>query len=182
MKKSLPQVEIKNALEIIKEFCINRKATISVAESASSGMLQDILGSSEGASMFFEGGITTYNCEQKMEHLLIPFSECKPCGGVSEEIAKKMALGTCNLFMSNIGLSITGYASPIPEKNIYDLYAYAAIVLDHQLIYVEKINSIEDNPDDVKFDFCHQVILACAKILPKAEKKMDDNNSKFILS
>ncbi len=165
MNKSLPQIEIEDALNTIKEFCLHRKTTISVAESASSGMLQDIFGSAEGASLFFEGGITTYTCEQKMEHLLIPYSECSPCNGVSEQIAKQMSTEVCNLFMSDIGMSITGYASPIPEKDIYDLYAYASITVNHEVIYIEKILSNESNPNDVKYDFCHQLILACAKLL-----------------
>ncbi len=175
-------LELNNALESIKKFCISTEAGIAVAESVTSGLLQNMLGSTEEASRFFEGGITTYNCIQKMDHLLIPYSECSPCKGIALEIANKMAIGICDAFNTNIGLSLTGYASPIPELEIYDLFAYGAIAHNGKIIFSEKLKTIKENPEEIKIDYCIQLLVACSNSLEKSDDDIQNKNLKFFLS
>lgn len=156
---------VSTALDQIKLFCFQHNITVAVAESVSSGLLQSLFSSEKEAGLFFEGGITTYNCQQKYRHLEIPKEICDPCNGVDAEISQRMALKICNFFDCKLGLSLTGYASPIPEQNIFDLFAFGSIALNGKLIYCEKIISNEQEADDIRKDYANILIVECAKIL-----------------
>lgn len=171
LQDKLPQQQLENALEIIKQFCQKREFTAAAAESVSTGMLQNILGSAKGARLFFEGGITAYNCSQKSEHLNIDFEECNPYKGVTQPIAEKMALGACKLFNCELGLSLTGFATPDPDHDDDELFAYGAVILNTRIIYSKKMFSNKENADEVKADFCYQLIGACGEILQNEPEK-----------
>lgn len=160
---------VSTALDIIKQFCFDHQLTVSVAESVSSGFLQILFSSEKEAGLFFEGGITTYSCQQKARHLEIPFGICDPCNGVALDISKRMALKVCDVFNTKIGLSLTGYASPIPEQNIYDLYAFGSIVVNGEVVFSGKITSTSQEPDEIREDYAKILVVECAKIL-KAER------------
>src|SRR5690554_67260 len=83
---------VSTALDAIKQFCFDHALTVAVAESVSSGFLQLLFSSEAQAGLFFQGGITTYNCRQKSRHLGIPQEICEPCNGVATEISQRMAL------------------------------------------------------------------------------------------
>jgi PncC family amidohydrolase len=161
----LNQNKVKSALDVIKQFCFRQKITLVVAESVSSGLLQSLFSSEEEAGMFYQGGLTTYNCQQKARHLDIPQEICDPCNGVAAEVAQKMALRVCILFDSTLGLSLTGYASPIPEQNIFDLFAFGSIALDGEIIFTDKIRSEKQQPDEIREDYANILVLECARIL-----------------
>ena len=156
------------ALDTIKHFCFDHNISVAVAESASSGFLQVLFSSEKEAGLFFEGGITTYSRKQKARHLDIPFDICDPCNGVALEIAERMALKVCDVFDAKIGLSLTGYASPIPEQNIYELFAFGAVALNGRVVLTEKLISDKDDPDEIREDYAKMLVVACAKAL-KAE-------------
>lgn len=156
---------VSKALDIIKGFCFDHQLSLAVAESASSGFLQVLFSSEKQAGLFFEGGITTYSCKQKARHLDIPFNICEPCNGVAVEIAQRMALKVCDVFDAKIGLSLTGYASPIPEENIYELFAYGAVALNGKVILAEKLISDKEDADGIREDYAKRLIVACAKAL-----------------
>ena len=55
----------------VQKVCLARGYTLVVAESVTAGNLQALIASVSGASAYFEGGITTYNLEQKVTHLTL---------------------------------------------------------------------------------------------------------------
>jgi len=166
MKMEAPSDKmVSAALDIIKQFCIHNKLTVAVGESVSSGTLQSLFSSEKEAGLFFEGGITTYNCQQKEIHFGIPKEICDPCNGVAEEISRRMALTVCDLFACKLGLSLTGYASPIPEENIFELFAFGAIVLDGKVVFCEKIKSDRTKPEELRNAYGKIMVVACAEIL-----------------
>lgn len=164
--------EVGQALDLIKQFCFTRDFSVAVAESVSAGLLQSYFSSEEEAGLFFEGGLTTYSCRQKARHFGIPEEICEPCNGVSPEVSQRMALNICKLFDCKIGLSLTGYASPIPEKDIYDLFAYGAIVMDGELIYCQMIKSNQQEFSAIREDYAKQLIINCAELLKSHLKPM----------
>ncbi len=89
--------------------------TIAAAESLTVGRVQTLLGLVSGASDYFLGGVTAYTLEQKEKLLGVPRSESQPCAGVSESIARQLALGARRLFGAEIAVSTTGFAEPAPE-------------------------------------------------------------------
>jgi len=162
---SISDKAVSTALDTIKQFCFAHNLNVAVAESVSSGYLQVLFSSEKEAGLFFEGGITTYSCDQKARHLEIPVEICDPCNGVDIEISQRMALKVCDLFDSKIGLSLTGYASPIPEHNIYDLYAFGSVVVNGELMFSGKLTSAKQDAEEIREDYAKQLVLECAKAL-----------------
>lgn len=119
----------------LKALLIASKAKVSVAESLTSGLIQNFFGSISGATSFYEGGITTYTIPHKKAHLGVNEkyflkdneNDSEREDAVSERIAKEMSLGVCNLFNSNIGIATTGYAEPNVDKQVEIPYAFIAI-------------------------------------------------------
>src|SRR4051812_38795900 len=105
-----------SVINSLKDALLAKQETISVAESVTSGLLQAAFSSAEKAMQIFQGGITTYNLGQKYRHLLVDPIHASACNCVSERVAQEMALHVCELFSSNWGIGITGYASPVPES------------------------------------------------------------------
>ena len=89
-----------------------RKASLSVAESATGGLLGGRITSVPGSSEYFVGGFLTYTDEMKTALLGIPASLIREHTAVSEPVAKAMAQAAQRLTRSDYALSITGYAGP----------------------------------------------------------------------
>lgn len=137
----------------------NEEATIAVAESVTSGHLQAAFSLAENAISIFQGGITTYNIGQKCRHLLVEPIHALAVNCVSQKVAEQMAIGVCGLFKSSYGIGITGYASPVPEKNIHRLFAFVTIAKGNKIIESKKIHSSEKKPIDVQKDYTQQAIV-----------------------
>ena len=105
-------------LEQIKTQLTKLGYRLSVAESLSTGNLQSSIGGITGATSYFEGGITVYSLDQKVNLLNIDEDHAMTVNCVSERVAKEMAIGVCKLFNTQIGISTTGYAEPNEEMKI----------------------------------------------------------------
>ena len=101
------------SIEKIKEKLIERNEKLSIAESVTAGFLQAAMASAEVALKFFEGGITTYNINQKVKHLKVDKNNAEECNCVSEQTANEMASGVCALFGTDWGIAVTGYRSRV---------------------------------------------------------------------
>jgi PncC family amidohydrolase len=132
---------VKRPLENIKQYMLEHKETLAVAESVTSGQLQAALSLAREATSFYQGGITTYNLGQKSRHLKIDpiHGEANNC--VSEQISIDMANHVCELFSSTWGIGITGYAAPVPALKIKTLYAYFAFSHKGEKVYSKKITA-----------------------------------------
>jgi len=87
-------------------------ATVSVAESATGGMLGERLTAVPGSSDYFAGGFITYNDRMKTELLGVPVETLQQFTAVSRETAEAMAVGARHRTGSTYALSITGVAGP----------------------------------------------------------------------
>ncbi len=145
-------------IDDIKNFLIDRRQTIAVAESLTSGHLQVALGSAENASKFFQGGITAYNLGQKARHLKIEPIHAESCNCVSEKVASEMAINAISLFSTDWSIGITGYAAPVPECSVEIPFAYYAICFREKLLRINKIESDNDNPMQVQIIFVDAVL------------------------
>jgi nicotinamide-nucleotide amidase len=93
-----------------------RHAWLSVAESATGGLLGARITSSPAASDHFAGGFLTYSNEMKTKLLGVPAELIEQHTAVSEPVAKAMAEGARDRTGSDYALSITGYAGPDGEQ------------------------------------------------------------------
>ncbi len=87
-------------------------ATVSVAESATGGMLGERFTSVAGSSEYFAGGLITYTNAMKIELLGVPPEILAQFGAVSSETAEAMAAGARRRTNSTYAISITGVAGP----------------------------------------------------------------------
>lgn len=90
-------------------------ATLSVAESATAGLLGARI-TAVPSSGYFVGGFLTYTDEMKTRMLGVPAELIAEHSAVSEPVAKAMAEGAREKTGSDYALSITGYAGPDGER------------------------------------------------------------------
>jgi nicotinamide-nucleotide amidase len=88
------------------------RATVSVAESCTGGMLGERITSVPGSSGYFLGGLITYSNEMKTELLGVSPETLDRFGAVSRETAEAMAKGARRRTGSDYALSVTGLAGP----------------------------------------------------------------------
>lgn len=144
-------------IEAIKRIIVSKGETISVAESVTAGILQSALSASNNASDFFQGGITVYNLGQKVRHLKVNPIHAQNCNCVSKEIAKEMALGVCELFVSDYGIGITGYATPVEESE-FKIFCFFAVAHRGKIILSKKIDAKEGDAQEVQMFFAKVVL------------------------
>src|SRR5215216_6446311 len=147
-----------NIIEEIKKILIDGKLTLSVAESVTSGHLQAAFSCAKDASKFFQGGITAYNAGQKCRHLNIEPISALDNDCVTGKVACEMAVQVNALFISDFGISITGYASREPEKDVNDLFAFFAVAQKNNILVCEKITTTAEEGLNAQVDFANQVI------------------------
>lgn len=102
--------------EILKEILIEKKLTVSTAESCTGGELAKLLTSISGSSQYFTGGIIPYNIEKKINILKVSSKTISEKTVVSEEVAQEMSFGCQKLFQTDISLSTTGVSGPNSDE------------------------------------------------------------------
>jgi nicotinamide-nucleotide amidase len=162
----------KDTLLIVREQLLARAETLAVAESVTAGNLQTAFASAENASAFFQGGITAYNVGQKTRHLNVEPIDAMSCNAVSKKVADTMALNAARLFLSDWGIAITGYAAPLPEQGVNDLYAYFCISYKGQCMITEIIRSEKQEPPRVQLHYVNTILSTFADLL-KGQGKME---------
>ncbi len=108
-----------------------RRATLSVAESCTGGLIAHRITNVSGSSDYFEMGIVSYSNRSKVELLNVPSSQIDRYGAVSHQVAEKMARGVRLRAKTDIGLATTGIAGPLggtPQKPVGTVF----IGLDHE--------------------------------------------------
>jgi len=98
--------------KILAEVLLERKMTVSTAESCTGGELARMITSNPGSSKYFLGGIVAYATEKKIEILKVNKKTVDEFTVVSEQVAAEMAEGGQKLFNTDIALSTTGVAGP----------------------------------------------------------------------
>lgn len=98
--------------EVVAKLLIQKKLTISTAESCTGGLLSGRLINYPGISSAFTEGVVTYSNQSKIRLLDVKPETLEKYGAVSENVAREMAEGICRAANTNIGISVTGIAGP----------------------------------------------------------------------
>ena len=98
--------------EVLGKLLVDRKLTISTAESCTGGMIGSRLINYPGISEVFLEGAVTYSNEAKERTLNVKKKTLDTYGAVSEETAKEMAIGISKRTGSDISVVTTGIAGP----------------------------------------------------------------------
>lgn len=153
-------------IEKIKEYLVTNKQTLAVAESVTAGFLQAAFASALQASEFFQGGITAYNIDQKVRHLHIDRQNGEACNCVSTDTANEMATGVCRLFECDWGISITGYATPVPESD-FKLFAFFSICKGNEIKFFKNITLNDEQPQDAQLIYVNSIVDNFQQLLEK---------------
>ncbi|WP_435117926.1 CinA family protein [Candidatus Pelagibacter bacterium nBUS_49] len=100
------------SIQFLHKKLINKKLTISVAESCTGGLLAHNLTKLANSSKYFQMGLTTYSNQAKIKILKVNKNIIKKYGAVSKECCKSMVQNLSKISRSNINVSITGIAGP----------------------------------------------------------------------
>lgn len=97
---------------IIGKLLIDKKLSISSAESCTGGLIAAKLVNYPGISTVFKEGAVTYSNEAKMNRLGVKKDTLDKFSAVSHETAKEMAEGIAKTANTDIGIATTGIAGP----------------------------------------------------------------------
>lgn len=105
-----------DSLETVLIHLLKEKGkTLSLAESITGGLISHFITSIPGSSQVYRGGIVCYSDEVKRNLLGVPEDVLQREGAVSEKTAEILAQEVRKGLGTDIGLSITGEAGPIPS-------------------------------------------------------------------
>lgn len=105
-------------VEVVCRKLMEKKLTISCAESCTGGKFAAALTDIPGISACFQRGFVTYSNEAKIEQLGVSPETLERYGAVSEEIAREMAEGLARVSGSDLCVSVTGIAGPAGATEI----------------------------------------------------------------
>ena len=100
------------SIQILHKKLIQKKFTISVAESCTGGLLAHNLTKLANSSKYFQMGLITYSNQAKIEILKVNKKIINKYGAVSKECCKSMVQNLSKISKSKINISITGIAGP----------------------------------------------------------------------
>jgi nicotinamide-nucleotide amidase len=155
----------KEALDRIRDLLMQNKQTVAVAESVTAGHLQAALSNATDAACFFQGGITAYNLGQKCRQLRVEPIQALECNCVSEKVSEQMAREVSRMFLSDYGIAVTGYATPVPEKGIEELFAYLCIVKGEKTLLTKKLSPGKAKAFDAQVTFANSILVEFINIL-----------------
>ena len=101
-----------NKLQELRKILIEKRLTVSVAESCTGGMLAQHLTQYPGSSSYFDRGFITYTNQSKIDELGVNSSIIDEFGAVSLEVASEMVKGVNKKSKTSISIAITGIAGP----------------------------------------------------------------------
>ena len=103
--------------------------------------------------------MTLYNIGQKVKHLDVEPITANNQNCVSCRVADIMATNIARLFISDYGISITVYASLVPDNEEEGIFACVALCYKKKTVLNERIQSDAKSIYEVQIDYTNQVLL-----------------------
>lgn len=88
------------------------KLTLGAVESATGGLISHLITNVSGSSDYYQGSITSYSNEIKVNLVGVKSETLKRYGAVSAQVAREMAEGGRKILRSDICIADTGIAGP----------------------------------------------------------------------
>jgi len=98
--------------EAVGRVLLERKMSLSVAESCTGGYLSHKITAVPGSSQWYDGGFIPYSDKLKNEQLRVPLEMLKKYGAVSEPVVLALSENVRKVCGSAIGISVSGIAGP----------------------------------------------------------------------
>jgi nicotinamide-nucleotide amidase len=110
----------------IADMMIERGMTLGTMESCTGGLLASTLTDVSGASSYFQGGIVTYQTQEKID-AGVRAEVIEEFGVFSAETARAMSEAAQKLFHADYGVGITGVAGPDPMEGVQPGTVFVAV-------------------------------------------------------
>lgn len=138
--------------QIFHDILMEKKLTVSTAESCTGGEVSRLITSVSGSSNYFLGGITAYETQKKIDILGVPKEILENHSVVSGDVALAMARASQKLFDTDIAIATTGVAGPNTdqEDNEIGLVYFAICIKEKEFVHKLYLPYFERN-DFVKF-------------------------------
>ncbi|PJZ55298.1 nicotinamide-nucleotide amidohydrolase family protein [Leptospira adleri] len=101
-----------DVFEELPKILTERKITVGTAESCTGGLIAKTFTDRAGSSVYFMGGVVSYDNSVKSGLLGVKQSTLDEFGAVSRETAKEMAEGALRTLNTDYTISVTGIAGP----------------------------------------------------------------------
>ena len=98
--------------EEIQQIMIERRKTLSTAESCTGGRISSAITAVAGSSAYFQGALVAYQNEVKIKMLHVKSETIDRFDVVSQEVVGEMVQGACALFGTDYAIATSGYAGP----------------------------------------------------------------------
>jgi nicotinamide-nucleotide amidase len=98
--------------EVVGKILLDRKQTLSTAESCTGGYVAQLITSVPGSSGYYRGSVVAYDNEIKKTMLGVPPEVLTVAGAVSEETVRAMITGALNTMKTDFALATTGIMGP----------------------------------------------------------------------
>ena len=121
----MPRSEVEQLIEVLR----SKGLRMSAAESCTGGMIGCMMTSVPGSSDVFLGTAVTYSNDAKERILGVKHQTLMDHGAVSMETASEMAIGSIEVYESDVAVAVTGIAGPggaTPEKPVGLVYIAVA--------------------------------------------------------
>ena len=135
----------------VGKMLLDRRLTLSIAESCTGGYLSHLITSIPGSSMYFQGSIIPYAYEIKMAQLDVKAETLNQFGAVSDETIREMANLVRLKFKTDIGVATSGIAGPggaTPEKPVGTVWIACA---DKDRLVSKKLQLSKDRNLNIRF-------------------------------
>jgi len=105
----------------LAEILTQRGQTLSVAESCTGGTVAARITSLAGASLYFRGGVVSYDNDIKADIIGVDPEDIERYGAVSQQVVEQMACGVRKLIGTDFSIATSGIAGPdggTPDKPV----------------------------------------------------------------
>ena len=100
---------------------MERKQTLSTAESCTGGNIAHLITSIPGSSEYYRGSVVAYAYDTKIKTLGVQLQVLEKHGAVSEEVILQMAKGVKKIMQTDYSIAVSGIAGPgggLPDKPV----------------------------------------------------------------
>ena len=125
---------------VVGKLLKEKEVTLSLAESCTGGKIAETITAVAGASSYFKGSIVSYATEAKINVLGVDARLIDDFSVVSEEVAKKMAQQSQQLFATDYAIATTGNAGPSKGDADAEIGTVFIAIATPKEVYCEQFN------------------------------------------
>jgi len=98
--------------EVVGNMLVERKQSVSTAESCTGGYLAHLITSIAGSSRYYTGSVISYANEVKINELGVSVEDLEKYGAVSQQVVEQMAAGIKKKLGTDYSMAVSGIAGP----------------------------------------------------------------------